>query len=940
MKKSNLTRSLMAACSIVALSAVMYGCSSSGKDSANMRADDAEAALAALNEAAMDQLGEGETLTPETYAAIIAKAAADKAEALRMAGEAADADKAEALRMAGEAADADKAEALRMAGEAADADKAEALRMAGEAADADKAEALRMAGEAADADKAEALRMAGEAADADKAEALRMAGEAADADKAEALRMAGEAADADKAEALRMAGEAADADKAEALRMAGEAADADKAEALRMAGEAADADKAEALRMAGEAADADKAEALRMAGEAADADKAEALRMAGEAAAADKAEALRMAGEAAAADKAEALRMAGEAADADKAEALRMAGEAADADKAEALRMAGEAADADKAEALRMAGEAADADKAEALRMAGEAADADKAEALRMAGEAADADKAEALRMAGEAADADKAEALRLAGEAADADKAEALRLAAEQAEMDEKAAVEAALEPYKTQADAFATAQNARDDATGAADAAEKAVTTATAASAMITTLPAAGDSAAAEVNAQSVLNAKTTADNAVTTAEQALADAKTALANVDADAENADSLTRALEAAIKVVEAELEKAKMEAESAALKAAVELVTGDDPDVEGYPMTPAQHGRAVAMDIDGALSPTTVTNGARARGTHGDTAPTMTTDPMETAVKMNDHQGMTWEEVVGAANVNDMRVDRGEGTKVVKAASFAGMPLSSITGSPPTAGDEVTDGTEYETANYMGIPGTVFCASTDCKVEDVDGVDTLTGSWYFTPTDGDEWYIGTTTAGVTAYAPETLYARFGHWLADTNVDDNAEVNTYAMTGGNTSGIDVTTVNTGAEATTLTDTSASYRGPAAGMSVHQTTDSDGMITDMDSAAFTATVNLKATFGASPTLGGTVTDFQGNATDPSWSVELQVTGFDSGASTVTDGRTVASGRDGLWTATAYGESGARPTGIFGGFNAHFTDGHAAGAYATRK
>ena len=28
------------------------------------------------------------------------------------------------------------------------------------------------------------------------------------------------------------------------------------------------------------------------------------------------------------------------------------------------------------------------------------------------------------------------------------------------------------------------------------------------------------------------------------------------------------------------------------------------------------------------------------------------------------------------------------------------------------------------------------------------------------------------------------------------------------------------------------------------------------------------------------------------------------------------------------------------GGRPTGIFGGFNAHFTDGHAAGAYATRK
>ena len=48
----------------------------------------------------------------------------------------------------------------------------------------------------------------------------------------------------------------------------------------------------------------------------------------------------------------------------------------------------------------------------------------------------------------------------------------------------------------------------------------------------------------------------------------------------------------------------------------------------------------------------------------------------------------------------------------------------------------------------------------------------------------------------------------------------------------------------------------------------------------------------------------------------------------------------GMTTASGDDGLWSATGYGAMGARPTGIFGGFNAHFTDGHAAGAYATRK
>ena len=48
----------------------------------------------------------------------------------------------------------------------------------------------------------------------------------------------------------------------------------------------------------------------------------------------------------------------------------------------------------------------------------------------------------------------------------------------------------------------------------------------------------------------------------------------------------------------------------------------------------------------------------------------------------------------------------------------------------------------------------------------------------------------------------------------------------------------------------------------------------------------------------------------------------------------------GTTTASGQNGVWTAQGYGPNGGRPEGFFGGFNAHFSDGHAAGAYATRK
>ena len=63
------------------------------------------------------------------------------------------------------------------------------------------------------------------------------------------------------------------------------------------------------------------------------------------------------------------------------------------------------------------------------------------------------------------------------------------------------------------------------------------------------------------------------------------------------------------------------------------------------------------------------------------------------------------------------------------------------MTLASITGGP-AVGDVIADGAQYDAANYNGIPGRVFCAGSDCMVEDVEGTDTLTGSWYFTPTFG------------------------------------------------------------------------------------------------------------------------------------------------------------------------------------------------------
>ena len=129
------------------------------------------------------------------------------------------------------------------------------------------------------------------------------------------------------------------------------------------------------------------------------------------------------------------------------------------------------------------------------------------------------------------------------------------------------------------------------------------------------------------------------------------------------------------------------------------------------------------------------------------------------------AVTMNDHQGSTWEEIVGAANVSDKRIGKagGGGTEVVPAASVAGMTLTSV----QPAEEDVDDGTQVDTGiMYKGIPGRVFCAGSDCAVEpvfddadmEVTTVKKLTGSWFFTPADSDEeWYVASTDAGVTTY---------------------------------------------------------------------------------------------------------------------------------------------------------------------------------------
>ena len=488
--------------------------------------------------------------------------------------------------------------------------------------------------------------------------------------------------------------------------------------------------------------------------------------------------------------------------------------------------------------------------------------------------------------------------------------------------------------------ADLFVTAQESRTDAEAASKAAADAVKTAMEKADELTTAAVAGDSGQAMKNAQAILDADMAAKDAVTDAQTALNNAKAAktkagdLADTDA---NKATLIAALDEAIKVAEEQLEAAKKSRDGRDLEAAVEDVTGGPKaDPQGTPRSIAD---AVGTHISNSLIPDAGndnTNGlGRDRGTHGTDAPA-TTIAKEHKVIMDDAKGQTWAEIVGEGNL--MTKPIGENRAGVKVTSVAGKAPAKVWATVPgtitaLGTNAATDGATFENANYSGIPGAVYCLGTDCKVTDGK----LAGSWYFAQTAANAATNYVTNPdkdarATTPYVAETLYAMYGHWILLDGTNWN--VNTFATTQGTGS---AGAMELGASATLDDNDKATYSGSAAGMSVYKTPKASGTGHHIDSGRFTADVSLNASFGPSPTIRGSIKNFQGDAVGD-WTVTLESATLASSSNT---GNAVATGRDGSWSATAYGGvATARPVGIIGGFSAHFSDGHAAGAYATRK
>ena len=468
-----------------------------------------------------------------------------------------------------------------------------------------------------------------------------------------------------------------------------------------------------------------------------------------------------------------------------------------------------------------------------------------------------------------------------------------------------------------------------------------------------MIGTETSDGDSMAAMNNAAMVLKAKADLMAAIEAAKADKMEAEAA----KADTEDADVI-EALNNAISNAEDEIEAAEMVLNGNALAGHVNMVTGgEDADPMG---TPESVAKKVAMAVAMALGPTSSTDGTGLRVTPGTAIPTAapsgtrdttsgSENPVAKANKLatDNHMGKTWEMIVGEANVMKKRLG----------ASNAEVPVASIAGMVAADSIDSFDAANLPTAagaagDYMGIPGTVYCLGDDCKVGAAGTADEgkLVGSWYFSPTSPMVYYEKVGEA--TDYTAE-LYVNYGHWLV---VDDGSgtaanegqvTVLTYAALSDTTFTGDGAWegANPAATEASLRASSAIYNGMAVGRSVHKTLDSQGAVTDIQSGRFMADVELTATFaGAASTLGGMIDNFRAPegsnpyAVDSSWEVTLNAITTADGS--VTAGVTEATGQDGDWTSDAYGAATARPVGIFGTFNAHFTDGHAAGAYATRR
>ena len=905
MKKTNLTRSLLAACSIVALSAVMYGCSSSGDDEAVMDPVDYKAmfeAAAAERDAAL--LAQTAAATAQTDAET-AQAAAETAQAAAETAQA-DAEAAQAM-----------AESERGAANSAAA-VSEQARMDADAART-AAEEARLAAElakaAAETDTAAAMQAQADAEAAQAAAETAQAAAEAERDTANAASAAAVDAQA-AAEAERDAAMQAQAD-AEAAQAAAEAAQAD-AEVAQAGAEAA---QAEAER------EADLANAAAAVSEQARMD-ADDARTAAEAARleAELAKQTAEADAAAAEQRAMDAEAAQAAAETERDTANAAAAQAAmDQAAAETERDTANAAAAQAAMDQAAAEMERDTANAAAVQAAMDQAAAEMERDTANAAAAQAAMDQAAAEMERDTANDERDAALMNAG---DAQKAAADAVVAQRAaEMARDAAIQAQMDAETAQADAEAARDQALIDL-GAANADLKTATD--------NLTQAQADLTAAQTARKQAEDDLKVAQDDLKQAQKERDDALTKLGESTSENMKADRIARANQ-----IIAAIGADTFDDGNLAIDALAEVSLADG----------AEGGAAVKRDAAGKI--TVDVNGddedeyAGGESTAGSGAWNSVMLTKTDAVDEDQDIVMLYTDIETPADtpldevhsladlgdaLADARIDK------VMSSGFPSAPGTSWT----------YTGNEDERAKtvlgaFDGVDGQFTCLVATCTVAtNADGeLATTTGAWRFTPAS---------PLTATVKVPDAVHAYFGWWLnKPKDKDEPHDVDVFA--GSRSGSVAATADDPAAEVVGR----ARYSGPAAGKYATKSFTA-GVQDDAGVGHFTATANLVANFGDATEddgrITGSVTGFElDDTTTVGWKVNLKLTTADtdnisgSGFMGVTDvnfgGGPTGSG---TWAGTFYDgdadDDTVAPGTAVGIFNAITGNADLAGAFGAKK
>ena len=250
---------------------------------------------------------------------------------------------------------------------------------------------------------------------------------------------------------------------------------------------------------------------------------------------------------------------------------------------------------------------------------------------------------------------------------------------------------------------------------------------------------------------------------------------------------------------------------------------------------------------------------------------------------------------------------------------------------------------DTMDVTEMETefeGSFHGIPGTYTCTGGDCTImsaEDSAALTTLGGTWTFTPDNA-------MTAMVADVMLDTDYIDFGYWLVTT---PGADGTTYAVGTYAEGALDYATI-AGVQGT------AEYDGDATGVYMLKTFNGAGDPIPLEFGQFTAAVNLMAAFGGNNVaenekfmITGNVDDFKdsaGDLIDAKWDAILMMNAAEDGdipADNIDPEGTFGGPTtgDGRYSGTFHGDSTdptVAPGSATGIFDAHFDNGHVAGAF----